>query len=287
MTVTGNGYTSAGDVATPSTEPVPYTRSVRMAYTVRPDYLLDYEATAEYQIGTRAAAEDLAQQRVGVNEHFDDLQIVEAATLKADGRRLDVPPGKIMKKSSSDHGAALFDADETIRIIIFPDVSPGDRIRYVIRYRAKKPWLPDGFEIGRTASPWFRYSDLVISLDAPAGMKLHSHAKGFAPPNSTAQGGPFTNGRSRLCLTALPSLRRWRCGIADLIFGFHPWPTCRRLGRPSAGVPSPPRRAHQPSPVSQTRSPRAFPAGVNKPGRYSMALFTFAVEYQVFPVCSV
>ena len=132
MTVTGNGYTSAGDVATPSTEPVPYTRSVRMAYTVRPDYLLDYEATVEYQIGTRAAAEDLAQQRVGVNEHFDDLQIVEAATLKADGRRLDVPPGKIMKKSSSDHGAALFDADETIRIIIFPDVSPGDRIRYVV-----------------------------------------------------------------------------------------------------------------------------------------------------------
>ncbi len=179
VTVTGNGRSSAEDVATPSAEPAPYMRSVHMAYTVRPDHLLDYEATVEYRIGTQAAAEALAQQRIGVNEHFDDLQIVEAATLKADGRRLDVPPGKIMKKSSSDNGKVLFDADKTIRIIIFPHVSPGDSIRYVVRYRAKKAWLPGGFEIDRTASPWRRYSDLVISLNAPVGMKLLIDAKGF------------------------------------------------------------------------------------------------------------
>ena len=180
LAVTGSSRGASDHKSAPPAEAMPYTRSVRVAYTVRPDYLLDFEETVEYQIGTQAAAEDLAQQRVGVNEHFDDLQIVEAATLKADGRRLDVPPGKIMKKSSSDDGEALFDADETIRIIIFPDVSPGDRIRYVVRYRGKKPWLPGGFEIGRAASPARRYTGLVISLNAPADMKLHVDTKGFA-----------------------------------------------------------------------------------------------------------
>jgi transglutaminase-like putative cysteine protease len=180
VAVTGNGRSSAEDIATPPTEAAPYTHSVHIAYSVRPDYLLDFEVTVEYRIGTQAAAEELAQERISVNEHFDDLQIVEAATLKADGRRLDVPPGRIMTKSSSDDGEALFDADETIRIIIFPDVSPGDRIRYVARYRAKKPWLPGGFEIDRTASPWYRHSDFVVSLNAPVDMKLHSEVKGFS-----------------------------------------------------------------------------------------------------------
>lgn len=163
----------------PSDEIAPYSLSVRTAYTVRPNYLVDFEETAEYRIGTRAAAEELAQQRVSVNEHFRELQIIEAVTLKADGRRLPVPADKIMTKASSDDGEALFDADETIRIIIFPDVAPGDRTRYVVRYRAKKPSLPGGFELGHVAAPSHRYSEYTVTLDAPVGMRLHTASKGF------------------------------------------------------------------------------------------------------------
>jgi hypothetical protein len=175
----GTCRTLAQEKASSAAEIAPYSYSERVAYAVRPDYLIDREETVEYRIGTQAAAEELAQQRVPVNEHFNELQIVEAVTLKADGRRLPVHVDKIMTKASGDDGEALFEADETIRIIIFPDVAPGDRIRYVVRYRAKKPWLPGGFEIGVMTAPSHRYSALVISLDAPAAMKLHRAAKGF------------------------------------------------------------------------------------------------------------
>lgn len=60
----------------------PFSRMERVAYTVRSQTLYDTDNTVEFQVNTWAAAEALAQQRESVNSRFEDIEIVEAATLE-------------------------------------------------------------------------------------------------------------------------------------------------------------------------------------------------------------
>ena len=166
----------------------PYSYSLSYDYTVRPGNLVDAVETAEIDVENKPSAEKLGQQHISVNEHYDELLIVEAATLKADGRRLDVPADKILVQSASSGGEARYEADKKIRTLIFPDVEPGDRLRYVAKYKAKAERLPDYFDIPIAINSSQRLASFKITLDAPAGMKINESFKGFKHSEETVGG---------------------------------------------------------------------------------------------------
>jgi transglutaminase-like putative cysteine protease len=176
------GGSRADSGARPDPEPPPYSRSVAISYVVRPGNLLDRVQTVEIQVNNAAAARQHAEQRIENNAYFSDLKILEAATLKADGRRLDVPPtGIVARIKPAAYGElSSIDADARLVAIAFPDVQAGDRIRYVASYTARREETPGGFSRILAADPADRYSSYLVTLDAPADLDLRAAAKGFS-----------------------------------------------------------------------------------------------------------
>ena len=175
--------------AADSSQRPPSTHSGRTSYTVRAGNLVDRTITAETLIETLAAAEKEAQLSVPVNERTETLQIVEAATLKANGRKLAVSADKIISQSKANIITRnVENTDNTMRTIIFPDVAVGDRLYAVVKYTAKAEDTYGGFHISVGASASYSFRAYSLSVDAPADLKLRIAAKGFVHKQSENNG---------------------------------------------------------------------------------------------------
>jgi len=159
---------------------VPFKQWWDFAYTVRSDGLVDYRERREILVGSQNMAQVLGQLRLNVNEHFFDLEIVEAATLKADGRRIDVAPDKILTQAANPGEQAIFEADAKLRTVIFSDLAVGDRVLIVARFHQKRELLPGGFSHSMVFSPASRIVAARVSFDVPKDMKLHVFADRLA-----------------------------------------------------------------------------------------------------------
>src|SRR6266849_5895334 len=93
----------------------PFARRLSVTATALSVEQLETVSTVDIAIRSEVAVSAFGQVIVPVNEHFTDMEILEAVTLKADGRRLDVPADKILVSSlpnSSQFG--IFEADVKI-----------------------------------------------------------------------------------------------------------------------------------------------------------------------------
>src|SRR5579862_4069196 len=61
-------------------------------YTLRSAELRDLTARIETEVSAESLVQSLGQYRIANNDRYFDLEIVEAATIKPDGRRIDVQP---------------------------------------------------------------------------------------------------------------------------------------------------------------------------------------------------
>ncbi|MEH6436460.1 DUF3857 domain-containing transglutaminase family protein [Massilia sp. DD77] len=157
-------------------------------FVVEPDgsYLLTVE-----QVKTLAAHEavrDHAQYYIGYNQSLDAVVAIDAHTEKADGRRLAVQPHQIRDQQESASVEAPMFQDTRLKIIVFPDVQPGDRVavRYVLRRHT--PLFPGQFE-DLSSARFHPHRDYRLIYDMPPGMTLYADAAGFAPqPDASPPG---------------------------------------------------------------------------------------------------
>jgi hypothetical protein len=146
---------------------------------------IDYEEDA--LINSEAVIQAFGQIRIPNNDHFVDLEIVEAATLKADGRRIEVAREHIFKMTGTAEGAALFSADSTVRVIPFPDLGVGDRRIVHIRRHEKAQRIPGA--ISETILFQTATGKIIedVSVDLPDDLHLHvaeselSHSEEIIP----------------------------------------------------------------------------------------------------------
>jgi uncharacterized protein DUF3857/Sel1 repeat-containing protein/transglutaminase superfamily protein len=130
--------------------------------------IYDFEIRAIDDKGVEA----IAQQTFPYNSYFDELSSSELATLKADGTVVAVDERAIRDQPlSADSSSPYFD-EARVRIIAYPHVAPGDRIRGRLVYKAKQPKFP-----GEFARYWSQASDqppevMELTLDGPASKPL-------------------------------------------------------------------------------------------------------------------
>ena len=176
----------------------PFSRKLKQNTTIISNELSETSVQEEIQINEQAIVGQFGQITVPVNEHFTDAQIVEAATIKADGRRLDVPQDKILVSSQPNAPfLGIFMADVKFRTIVFPDVAAGDKVYYAVRSRGRNP-LGGGFQLAWAVTPAARFDEVSITLDLPAEMSLHTAMAGFAEHSEER------NGRRRITWTLGP-----------------------------------------------------------------------------------
>jgi transglutaminase-like putative cysteine protease len=151
----------------------PFKRWYTYDYVIRSHELADLTARTETEVIAPSMVQSLGQHRLTVNTHFYDLEIVEAATIKADGRRIDVPQDKIVELSGAESSTnILFQADVKTRVVPFPELAAGDRTVIVTRALQKRSPLGGGLSRALTFPPSLRAEEAKITVDAPRDIKL-------------------------------------------------------------------------------------------------------------------
>jgi transglutaminase-like putative cysteine protease len=113
------------------------------------------------------------------------LEVLEAATIKADGRRIKVPQDKIIDAAPQVSREIAIYTDLRTRSIVFPDVEAGDSIRWVYRLvEFDRTW--PGFSMNVV---WLSSARALIAeriIDAPASMRLdfEHHGVGYREETS-------------------------------------------------------------------------------------------------------
>lgn len=150
-------------------------------------YRADYEVkadatsveTSEYEIliKTKAGVDNFSQVRLGYSEKMETLEVLAAYTLTPDGARHDVPADKIYTQESYSSASAAMYADRKVKVIVFPNLSPGTRLVYRTRQAQNIPYFPGYFNLWENLSPFTQYDDARITLTAPKQLPMHVYTR--------------------------------------------------------------------------------------------------------------
>jgi transglutaminase-like putative cysteine protease len=118
-----------------------------------------------------AIAKSLGEQRLAYSETTEDLDVTEAYTLKADGRKLPVDPSKIFVQAPPGNRAPMFD-DMKNKVIVFPDVSAGDTLVYTSVRRVKEAHFPGQFFRAEVFPRVIAWNEVRFSVSVPKSVPL-------------------------------------------------------------------------------------------------------------------
>lgn len=131
--------------------------------------------------GNWTATIEFERKLLDVQADYADMQtieIVEAATLKSDGRILPVAADKIFDMAPQiSPQVALFSKTRT-KSIVFPDVGAGDSIRYVYRMKQFASFWP-GFSWTLAPPRAVRATVAEYTFDYPATLHLTADSRGI------------------------------------------------------------------------------------------------------------
>ncbi|GHT92741.1 transglutaminase [Betaproteobacteria bacterium] len=143
------------------------------------EYAIDAEGrvTMVYGYGAQIlferALEGAKTRHVTYSRGIQEAEILEAYTLKADGRRIDVPKDNYQThtRGGMSGGNPFFSDNERITVV-FPDVAVGDTTYMRYRQRDTVPIFPGHASIMDGFSSFAAIEEGVITLSAPKNLKL-------------------------------------------------------------------------------------------------------------------
>jgi len=157
-----------------------YKRWYSTTYTIRSADLVDVTQRIETEVSTDSMVQSLGQHRIANNDNFYDLDIVEAATIKPDGRRINVARDQIAVSSGAEAATnILFRADIKTRVIPFPQLAAGDRTVIVITTRQKGRSALGGNAINLTFPPELYFTEMNVTVEVARGQKLQIFERGL------------------------------------------------------------------------------------------------------------
>ena len=172
-----------GSASTPaSTQPRPPVRAapgsppvvVKLAtgdVSVEKDGLYTDTEHVEISPTNEAAAKTLGQRAITYSEGTEDLDVSEAYTLKADGRKMPVEPSRIFVQAPQGAQAPMFD-DLKRKVIVFPDVEANDTLVYTTVRRAKESQFPGQFFHAEVFPRAIAWNEVRFSISVPKSLPL-------------------------------------------------------------------------------------------------------------------
>jgi len=172
-----------------TSDDAPFARKVTVNAKAMSAELLDIVTTEDVEIKAQAAIQGFGQIALPVNEHYADLEVLEAATLKADGTRIDVAPDQILTSAAPNAPIlGIFQADAHTVSLVFSDVAVGDTVHYKIKVHQKARGIAGGFALSQVSPASARTASLEVSLDLPDDLKINKTVNGFNETSKVVDG---------------------------------------------------------------------------------------------------
>ena len=150
----------------------PITFSVDKHLMVRADGTATTMETQRVKVLATALVGPASQQHVQFTDGEEKLDIIEAYTEKADGRKVPVDPASIITQGVSG-SENMYRPDRKERVIIFPDVQAGDTLVWTSRTETLSKQFPGHFSRVEVFSRSRPYAWVRIVVEAPLDLDLH------------------------------------------------------------------------------------------------------------------
>jgi hypothetical protein len=153
---------------------------------VQPDGTAIETNHRELQVFTAKAAMQLAQFPISYVESMQDIDITEAYTLKADGRKLAVEASAVLTQQAPQAANAPLFTDMKQKVVIFPNVEVGDTLVLTAKRHDKQAYFKGRFTRQSVFSPLTAVAqyDLTISIPKRLSSTLEAHDIEFQKSSS-------------------------------------------------------------------------------------------------------
>jgi len=142
----------------------------------------DGTEVASYSLATKVlkpeALESLKNARLSYSASAQKLEVGEAYTRKADGRRIKVPPANFqVRTAGGKSGAAAVFSDWNETTVVFPDLAVGDAVVLSYKIITKIPLFPGKVSNFGSFARQTAYDDVRIVFDIPASLAVRHQAR--------------------------------------------------------------------------------------------------------------
>jgi transglutaminase-like putative cysteine protease len=158
-------------------------------YDVEKDGRVTETVETRFQVLQQNMLERMKVYTISYSTSIQTGEMLEAYTLKKDGRQIAVPAGNYQVRTSDGRGKAgpMF-SDQTSVSVVFPDMEVGDTMHVKYRIAAKEAMFPGQFSLALGFSPFGYYEDTRITVRMPKDMPAKSEAHFFQAAKPQAQG---------------------------------------------------------------------------------------------------
>jgi tetratricopeptide (TPR) repeat protein len=130
------------------------------------------ELLAENEVG----AIRLNQIHIAFNSAQQDLQIIEAYTLKPDGTKIPIDMSAVFVRLPQEESQSGEITDKRVKVVVFPQLSAGDTAVYSAKFVNKAAVIPGIFTYGRVFNPAARVKEQRDTVTAPKSMGLRTES---------------------------------------------------------------------------------------------------------------
>ncbi|RDZ28649.1 DUF3857 domain-containing transglutaminase family protein [Lysobacter silvisoli] len=148
-------------------------------YTVQPDGRYTEQREVAYKVLDPRAIEYAKRESISYSASIQELKVLEAYTLKSDGRRIAVPESNYQVETNDgrEGGQPAF-SDVATTSLVFPDVAVGDTVVLSYRLTGKQPLFDGHFSELDSFDAHSYQGDVRVRIDAPAAMAAQHRAWG-------------------------------------------------------------------------------------------------------------
>ena len=172
-------------LSAPATAERAYTPEVTVSryvstHDVRPDGS-DRETTEfVLRIDTPQGVSDEGAERISYRSDIDEVESIEASTIKRDGTVIKVPESAIRTQDEDSDGGTTEFSDTKYKVIVFPAVEVGGKVRYKVTINHRTTPFPKFFEDSYVLAPQWKWDSWEVRINVPKSLPLYVEQRGIA-----------------------------------------------------------------------------------------------------------
>jgi transglutaminase-like putative cysteine protease len=161
-----------------------------LEYKIHPDGTFVEERSWALQILKEPALAYTKQTSISYSTSVQNAEVLEAYTLKPDGKKIYVPKDSYQVTINGGKGSnqAIF-SDRTTLTVVFPELTVDDTIVFHYKLVAKEAIFPNQFSATETYLKNIAYDNVKVRIDAPKSLKLRYDVREMVEEKNTIENG--------------------------------------------------------------------------------------------------
>lgn len=132
------------------------------------------------RVDTAQGISDVGAQRIEYRDSVDEVESIEAWTIKPDGTKIVVPDGAIRTQDEDGENGSSEFSDTKNKVIVFPAVEVGGRVAFRVTINHRTPPYPRYFDEMKILSTQWNREQWEEQINVPTELPLYVDQRGVS-----------------------------------------------------------------------------------------------------------